>query len=282
MDTEQYLSQKQRLWALQRQIPLRPKYDFMQTEPHFTVNLEDNFFQPPEPETLDELVGPHEPQNGDSYLDLHDLYSSTVMALNFFYYWKSKRNLEPIMDAFGLPGLKPMDIAYERKCSSSESGKKQYLFDINIQTRSTMQAAVVCSFAEPFHNWDELHGLSPSFIEEYPYWSAFPRTEQLAREISPFDTRFGKMNGPRLIKRALDLYLQCPDKDAIILIYLHQPAFFLGSSKLEQEINWLQESLNGDGVTFKTMGLQQLIMNLKDKVTQEDSDYLTYLTERYF
>ncbi len=272
METGKYLIQKQILWAQRNRIPLRSRYEFSRSEPHYTVNLEDNFLRVPERLLRDETAL----NTGKTAGELQTIHSPRVLAYNVFDYWNRKGEYEPVMNALELSGLKFRTIELNDETGSRED-HGTFSAELTIRTQEGFVAVINGTFAKPSFEEYEPCGLEEEYIEDYPFRPDFPHIVNLARENSPCNVMFGGLDGPGLIRKVLELYRETTDKESFMLIHLHDH-----SLRIDQEINWLEQALSADGVTFKAMSWQQLFMNLKMSTGKDDRDYLDYIMDRYF
>lgn len=273
IDPKQYLIQRQILWAQRHQIPLRPKFEFSRSEPHYTVRPEDNFFRISKMNS----DGEADPVSSKAAGEMQALHLPQALACNVFAYWNSRKKAKPLAEALGMTGLHIRDIEIKNDPENIAINFESHLVEVILRADDDFIADLTCSYAESLPKEEEFCGLEEEYISDYPFWSEFPNTLRMVENISPHNLIFAHLDGPGLIRRALDLFRERMDKEAFMLIHLYDHLF-----RIDQESNWLEQALCADGVTFKALSWQQLFINLRVSVNDDDRDYLSYLMDRYF
>jgi len=252
----------------------------------YTTSIGDNLFQPLNEKTREDL------ENGDGGelsvakgpAKIQALHSSSALGINVFDYWRKSTDLSIITASCGLSlaGSKLTGkILFEQKFSIDDRFQYSPNLDAVIipQTGSYQVFAIECKFTEAYSSRSHA-GLDSKYFENGDSWQKLPATKQLAQEISPDDTRFEYLHAAQLIKHILGLNRNFSHRHYRFL-YLWYDALGEPGFRHRQEIEEFANVVRSDGVIFHEITYQDLIVRLA-KHREDHSEYISYITERYF
>ena len=123
-----------------------------------------------------------------------------------------------------------------------------------------------------------------------------PNLYELAKEISPDDTKFQYLDAAQLIKHILGLKNSCDKYNFQIKPGLNGRRLFTRSFRLlylwydvlgkdgvehRKEIEQFAEIAQRDNIKFSHITYQEVIMKLSKEFYEGNEDYLNYITDRY-
>ncbi|MGB2727135.1 MAG: hypothetical protein WBD09_01490, partial [Halobacteriota archaeon] len=112
-------------------------------------------------------------------------------------------------------------------------------------------------------------------------WNDIPHIYQLAQRISPNDNDFNYLHPAQLIKHILGLKRKY-GKNGFRLLYLWYDTLGEEGLRHKEEIERFTEISKDDGVKFQSISYQELILRLRKDCLDEHSEYINYLSNRYF
>ena len=133
-------------------------------------------------------------------------------------------------------------------------------------------------------------------VENISFWDGLPNLYELAKEISPDDTKFQYLDAAQLIKHILGLKNSCDKYNFQIKPGLNGRRLFTRSFRLlylwydvlgkdgvehRKEIEQFAEIAQRDNIKFSHITYQEVIMKLSKEFYEGNEDYLNYITDRY-
>jgi len=288
LSSHEYIISKQIQWAENHNIPLigsRGK----RGRPTYTLDLNQNLFEPLLKDNRDQfLLG-----NGQEILDSQEipskmqaLHSSSALGVNIFQYWQKRGLISEIASACGFcnRGNHVSErIVFEEKYKIASKFVIPPNIDVVIHNNKSSKFklfAVECKFSEAYGG--RRHGgLKSAYLAEQNLWTDLSNLEKLAKEISPDDERYSYLHAAQLIKHILGLKTKLGNKN-FRLLYLWYDVLGKEGADHRVEVKDFTEIAKSDGIKFHAMTYQELIAILDRYYRDEHSDYIRYITERYY
>jgi len=286
MKAYEYIIAKQTQWALNHGIPLvGSKGD--RGRPAYTSDLNLNLF---EPLTLDTRKNFEQGDGGEingNPAKMQAVHSSSALGVNVFQYWQNIQQIPVIAAACGFcrKGNNVSEkIVFEDKYPIDDNLKKFPLapnIDVafhNADSAQFKRFAVECKFSEAYSS-QKHSGLKPAYLELIQLWSDIPNLYDFAKSICP-DENYFYLHSAQLIKHILGLKRKF-GKNSFRLLYLWYDVLGKEGAVHRDEIEKFSEIAKADGIYFKAMSFQELILIMSKKYRQEHASYIKYLSERY-
>lgn len=287
MNPYEHIKQRQVLWALRRGIPLGGQFRYSpdpseaeRGEKLFTLNLDDNLFEPLMPEARQEYEAG---DGGELRGRMNAVHSSSAIAVNVFHYWRSRHLEAEIAKACRVPSTRIREMRFEGKYPIRDEFKRPPNIDVVIDydDQGNLKAtAVECKFNEPFGGW-QMKGLRDVYLRHEELWADLPNLRQVAEAVSPDNTRFVALDAPQLIKHVLGLK-RAYGKRGFRLLYLWYEMPGRQSVRHADELAEFASYLERDGVTFQSLTYQEVIVSLARHQRVDHQAFVDYLAERYF
>jgi len=281
-----YLKQKQLYWALRRGIALVGSAG-ARGEKAYAPTLNQNLFQPLSPKARTEYKsgkGGELTPNEAGVCKMQAVHSSAALTVNLFQYWRDKGRLEPIMKSCDIPGKPNAQLSYESPLRIADAiNRKEFPVDPHIDVYincESFSVAIECKFTEAYSSYKHA-GLKPAYMKAEEFWQDIPECKKLAQAISPCDSEFLHLHPAQLLKHILGLMHARKKKDDFCLIYLWYDAPFDDGYEHRREIERFSDIVNADGISFKALTFQEVILRLTEIHWPEHRKYIDYLTERY-
>lgn len=287
MSPYELIKQRQVLWALRHGKPLGGQFrqdpDPAQAERGerlFTLNLDDNLFEPLGPEAEQEFEAG---DGGELEGRMNAVHSSSATAVNVFHYWRSRGLLAEIAQACRVPSTAITGMRFEAKYPIHDRFMRSPNLDVVIDyapTNVLKATAIECKFNEPFGGWQK-PGLKPVYLEHDEFWADLPNLREVAGLVSPDNTRFVALDAPQLIKHTLGLK-RAHGRTGFRLLYLYYDVPGPEAVRHAEEVAEFSKSLGRDGVTFQSLTYQDVILSLARNQRVGHEAFVDYLVERYF
>jgi len=293
-----FIQTKQVLWARRNNVFLRTPNEKSEIE-MYTTKLEDNLYELLVSVYEDQIkngnggeLGTTQPNaamklsNGSNVpahaAKMEALHSSSATGVNFFHYW-AKRGLAKeiaIACAFEVENVNHYEISFEEKLKIDPSFRISPNIDVVIKCEKPKKTvfAIECKFTEPYsYNHD---GLSAQYIQKKDLWVGIPNLYDFAKKISPTNTQFKHLQPAQLIKHILGLRNNCGSDD-YELLYLWYDVPGPEGCLHRQEIEKFAKIAEVDGIQFRSITYQEVILNLYKDYYQNHNQYIDYLADRY-
>ena len=177
--------------------------------------------------------------------------------------------------------------------------------NIDVVIHGDYDFAIESKFIEPYR--DKPKALKTAYIEDESLWNGLPHLYKLAKKISPDNDIFRYLDAAQLIKHTLGLKntycvqekkeeeLNCtPSNEKEIrtlkitskphefyLIYLWYDVPGEDGFRHRKEIEQFAEIAEADGINFKHITYQEVIVALAKNAYEGNKAYCDYLTDRY-
>ena len=268
---------------------------------NYVNHLSDNLFE----DLTEESIKYYCSGSGNEIKDQEDrlakmkaLRSSSALVVNLFQYWQGK-DVTPILNACRLTSrtnttdAMTAPLNYEIKFEEQfEISKRLFRFPPNIDvviSAPLSEIAIEAKFIEPYDS-NHKKGIRQVYVENISFWEGLPNLYELAKEISPDNTRFRYLDAAQLIKHILGLRNDChcaQEKSArrlkrkFHLLYLWYDV--LGEEGVEhrKEREQFAEIAKKDNVKFSHITYQEVIMKLAQAFYKGNEAYCDYLIDRY-
>jgi len=287
MSASDYIQTKQQIWADNQGIELiGSKGD--RGKRMYTNTLNENLFLPMNStvkQAFDEGDGKEINQEDGFPAKMQALHSSSALAVNVFQYWMDK-DISTIAFACGLCNLNnphPESILFEKKFRIKGIRGNPPNLDVVIENsgESYIKAyGIECKFTEAYSGRGS-HGLNKKYLERPDLWETIPNLHEFARSISPNDEVFNHLHPAQLIRHILGLR-GFYGKQNYRLLYLWYDTLGEEGYKHKEELDIFTRICKADGVKFHSMTYQELISRLRINYLEEHSEYIKYLSNRYF
>ena len=280
MDPFDFIKCKQRIWAKNHNIELMgSKID--KGELNYTKTLRDNLFLDISDESRREFTQGDGNELAGFPAKMQALHSSSALTVNFFEFWKKAKFKKPIAKALRIPSTNILDIKFEKKFPILPNSMRHPNIDVVFNYKNGYCCAIECKFTEPYQQSRKtISGLKEKYISEFEHWDSIPTVFQLAKVISPNDTKFNYLYSAQLVKHVLGLLTKY-DKSKFRLLYVWYDAFGEKSYRHSLELEELASIFRSDGITFQAITWQEVIINLSSYLSGNSLKYLRYLEERY-
>ena len=324
MNGVEFIKSKQRSWAKRKSFELVGGTIPNKGEKNYLNNLSDNLFE----DLTQESIKCYQSGDGNETKDsktrlakMKALHSSSAIVVNLFQYWQGK-DICPILNACKLTSrtnkagciienvgsafpketpVIPPPLNYEIKFEEQFeicSDKTQFPLSPNIDvviSTPLSDIAIESKFTEPYGNRKH-EGLKQKYVENISFWDGLPNLYELAKEISPDDTKFQYLDAAQLIKHILGLKNSCDKYNFQIKPGLNGRRLFTRSFRLlylwydvlgkdgvehRKEIEQFAEIAQRDNIKFSHITYQEVIMKLSKEFYEGNEDYLNYITDRY-
>lgn len=284
MEALELIKTKQKIWAESNGITLIGS-KITRGERVYTSSLTDNLFQPLSQPTVDDFIK----GNGNELVNelgpckMQALHSSSALAVNAYEYWRTASDKTLLATSLDIPsGIN--SVCFEQK-RPIFGGIPPHI-DVVLDYEQDFQCAIECKFSEVFNvqTNPKNKGLKPKYLTGFKNWAAIPHLENLARQISPENQTFIKLDCAQLIKHVLGLMTAAQfDKKKFRLIYLYYGVFGAEGCQHDKEIKIFSDVARSDGIAFQAITWQELICNMyKNRTPNPGLDnYLKYMSERY-
>lgn len=323
MNGAEFIKSKQRSWAKRKGFELFGGTIPNRGEKNYLNNLSDNLFE----DLTEESIKCYRSGDGNETKDsktrlakMKALHSSSAIVVNLFQYWQGK-DVCPILNACKMTSrtnktgymienigsaspketpVIPSPLNYEIKfeeqfeiCSDKSQFPHSPNIDVVISTPLS-DIAIESKFTEPYGNRKH-EGLKQKYVENISFWNGLPNLYELAKEISPDDTKFQYLDAAQLIKHILGLKSCCDKYNSQIkpglngrclkrnfrLLYLWYDVIGKDGVEHRKEIEQFAEIAQRDNVKFSHVAYQEVIMKLSKEFYEGNEEYLNYITDRY-
>ena len=114
---------------------------------------------------------------------------------------------------------------FEKKFPILPNSMRHSNIDVVFNYKNGYCCAIECKFTEPYQQSRKTtSGLKEKYISEFEHWDSIPNVFQLAKIISPNDTKFNYLYSAQLVKHVLGLLTKY-DKSKFRLLYVWYDAF---------------------------------------------------------
>jgi len=287
MNAIEYIQTKQQIWAKSQGINLIGSKG-NRGEKNYTTTLNENLFLPmvsTVKQAFDEGDGNELNQHDGFPVKMQALHSSSALAVNVFQYWMTKK-ISTIASACGLcrrDNTSPKSISFEKKFEINEEFQFSPNIDVVIENSSNFNFkvfAIECKFTEAYSTIGHA-GLKEKYISLENIWVDIPNIYLLAQRISPNDKEFNYLHPAQLIKHILGLKRKY-GKNGFRLLYLWYDTSGEEGFRHKEEIERFTKICKKDGVKIHSISYQELILRLRKDCLNEHSEYVNYLSNRYF
>lgn len=271
MDIAEEIKNQQRTWA-------RTKSMQLSSTGYSCERLEDNLFQPMNSNTREEFG---EGDGNELGGKMRALNSSSVLACNFFDYWRGK-NAAPLAGALGV--VKARGVCFEQKFST---GVSEPNLDVVVFCDEKTLFAIECKYSEPFYS-----GKRKDFLKEKYFprgqklWdeNGLHRCQSVAQRLHERNLRYHHLDAAQLLKHMLGL-ANC-EKNWILLYLWFNPGGPEAGCHEEEIKRFIDEVSHdgkvGGGGAIRAMTYQVLFKRMSKNLDDSHKEYKKYLKDRYF
>lgn len=283
MNNLRYIKSKQKIWAAINGVDIIGSKVAL-GEKCYTKHWEDNFFQPLNDDTLQEIRNRCAEEFGDGVHPgmIQALHSSIALTLNVMDYWRHREDRSELAVALRIPSRNISGISFEKNMPFLPESGEPWHVDIVFEYENGDCCAIENKFAEPFLIRRGEYGLREKQIQAYGGWAHLPAMHDMARNLCPADTTYRIFHPAQLIKHTMGLMNKYGnDKSRFRVVYLYYDGFGEEGYVHEKEIQAFADVAKQDGIRFQARTWQETILNLNDYPEARHIDYVNYLFSRY-
>lgn len=292
MNGSKYIQLKQQNWAKRKGLELVGGTKPDRGEKNYVDDIALNIFnQKLSKETLQDFKkgdGNETKDTTSRLAKMKALHSSSALPVNVFQYWQEK-DVSPILSACKLINRRPFNsdtvpnaVRFEQKF---EISKDKMLFpktpnlDVVIEYNNRV-FAIESKFTESYNGKPK--GLRKAYTkdESKSFWKGITNLEKLGNKISPDNNKFKYLDAAQLLKHILGLK-KAHNKSGFTLLYLWYDVIGKDGAAHREEIEQFTTIAKSDGVTFRHITYQEVIVKLSKEFYVGNEDYVDYLSERY-
>lgn len=286
MDAATYLFERQVLWAQRHGIALQGSEN-ERGRLAYTCSLDDNLFQPLSDATRQDFLHGDGQELKGNPCRLQAVHSSAVVACNVFDYWRTMGDVVAIAQACRLPITDATSLRFEGQYPiASNVDRALFPRDPNIDitityapNRPVKVVGVECKFGEAYNQRGH-PGLARRYLEIPSLWDGLTSCCALASRISPDDGEFLHLHPAQLLKHILGLK-HAHGLAGFTLLYVWYDVFGDCGATHRREIGRFAEAALQDGINFRSITYQEIIINLARQRRAGHQAYVDYLADRY-
>lgn len=262
--TEQLIRSAQRGWAASRQLTF--------DRSDRVGRLEDNLFQPMNPDTRSEFESGDGSELGTASApgSMHSLISSSALCCNVFDAWR----YQPLADlgtALGIDRSYTVHL-FESKHPTGLHGKAPNL-DIELQAHGLKPVAIESKFVETYRR--ATNAFKPAYFSDRAPWDGLDSWRQVAVAIDQGRLTFATLHAAQLIKHVLGLSRRYgPNGFALLYVWYRVPG--PAGDAHQTEIDRFHQDI-GDAVDFRTASYPDVI----SRITEGPPGWIDYVRRRY-
>jgi len=252
----------------------------------YTASLNKNLYVSLSKSTIEQFKQGDGKELNGTPCNMQALHSSSALGVNVFEYWKNLGDATSVAVACGLvrkDSVAPKKIVFEEKYPISEERDHPPNIDVvihNDDSSNVKRLAIECKFTEPYYGRGH-SGLKDFYLTHCSdFWKDIPNLKILAKTISPEDRRFQHLHAAQLLKHILGLKRQF-GKHEFKLLYLWYDALGTAGATHRNEVDEFAGIAKEDGIMFRSMTYQKLIVKLGKMPDAEHAEYVQYLANRY-
>ena len=276
MTITQEVRRQQRSWATARNVSVDRK-DYVEDQV-------ENLFLPLSvrfSKALGDAGGGELQEQRDRPAKIRALHSSAVLAINVFQYWEGRTGSALPM-ALGSGG-ELADVNIEQQFPSGLRGTPPTL-DVVLTLADGHLIATESKFTEWMSKKRvKLDDFRHKYLAADPgHWMArdLPKCQQLASNIASGKETFRQLDALQLLKHALGLQNNVAGRFSLLYLYYDYERESDVADLHREEAARFESSVD-DSLDFKRLSYQQLFAAVAAE-SGTDSDYLSYLRDRYF
>ena len=292
MNGLKFIKSKQQNWAIRKGFNLIGGTIPYRGEKNYLHDLTDNLFEQLSNESFDCYNSGDGNETKDSKTRLAKmkaLHSSSAIVVNLFQHWQ-KKDVYPIIHACGFCSKYPSEtgvmteskIKFEEKFEISTDKSLFPLspnMDVVIEGFQPLVCAIESKFTEPYSSRKH-NGVKQKYIDNTSFWNGLSNLYELAKEISPDNTKFQYLDAAQLIKHILGLKKKY-NTAGFHLLYLWYDVIGNDSFEHRKEIEQFAEIAKRDNIKFSHVTYQEVIIKLSKEFYDGNESYCDYLTDRY-
>jgi hypothetical protein len=286
MNPSTYIKQRQIQWALRKGKRLGSQYR-NHPDPAQQARGEKSFVYERDDNLYESLGGAAEQEfragDGDELAGkMFAVNSSSAAAVNVFHYWRRIGQVSEIARACEVPSTRISGLRFEARFPIREGFRRPPNIDVVIDYANPSGlklTAIECKFDEPYGGWSK-KGLRSVYLDHPEFWDGLPHLRELAERVSPDNAHFDHLDAPQLLKHLLGLTARFSKKE-FRLLYLWYDAPGPEAVKHRGEIAEFAATASQDGIAFRSLTYQDVILSLAKNQRAGHTAYVDYLVERY-
>lgn len=293
MNGKNYIQLKQQNWAKRKGLELvggtKPNRGKKNYVANLTSNIYNQHLSDETQQNFKEGDGNETKDTKSNLAKMKALHSSSALPVNVFQYWQEK-DVSPMLSACKLINSRPFNsdtlpnaVRFEQKFEIYDNKKdfpKKPNLDVVIEYNNKV-CAIESKFTEPYNGKPK--GLREVYTSAQldKLWKGIPNLEELANEISPENDKFKYLDAAQLVKHILGLMNTPKRESGFTLLYLWYDVVGKDGAAHREEIEQFAEIAKSDGIKFRHITYQEVIINLSKEFYVSNENYVDYLTDRY-
>ena len=234
--------------------------------------LDDNLFQPMNPETRSEFEAGDGGELGTELKpgSMHSLISSSALCCNVFDAWRG-RPLGDLGDALSIDRSYQV-YRFESKHSTGLLGKAPNL-DVELQAPGLKPVAIESKFVETYRV--ARNAFKPSYFSDRALWNGLESWRRAAVAIDQGQLTFVTLHAAQLAKHVLGLSRRY-EPDGFVLLYLWFRVPGPAGDTHQAELDTFRDEV-GDSVDFRTADYREVFK----RVAEGPRGWIEYMRGRY-
>jgi hypothetical protein len=220
-------------------------------------------------------------ENAAGICKMQAVHSSAAVSVNVFEYWRQVPDKGLLLRSLGL-AFSQASIAFERPLPIMDKANRDFPvaphLDVCLGSEGNT-VGIEFKFSEAYNGYKH-GGLKQAYLNREELWKDFSACGELARALCPSDHSYKYLHPAQLLKHILGLKRAVAKGGKSELIYLWYDVPFDAGYEHRVEVERFGEIVKKDGIGFKSLTYQELILRLAEK-QNEHREYINYLTERY-
>jgi hypothetical protein len=214
-----------------------------------------------------------------SHGKIQALHSSSALACDWFDYWRD-RDLQPLSRAFGVPA-RFSTLALEQKKFPTGLGGIPPNLDVLLTCSDGTAFAIESEFTESYTKSKAKTYVKPAYFHDgRSLWTeaGLPDCQAVAEALQTGRHDFKVLDVAQLLKQMLALGLSGQHWSPCCLWFEVPGAL---ADQHRQELTDFAARIGTDAARFSALTYQELFARMVSFVGQDDSEYITYLRDRY-
>jgi hypothetical protein len=206
------------------------------------------------------------------------LHSSSALACNWFDYWRD-RDLQPLSRAFGVP-VQFATLALEQHFPTGLGGIGPNL-DALLRSADGTLFAIESKFAEPYTKSKTKTYLKPKYFHDgRRLWTdaGLPGCQAVAEALRTGRHDFKILDVAQLLKHMLAL-AHSGQRWSLCCLWFEVPGAL--ADRHRQELRDFAAEIGVDAAHFSSLAYQALFARMAPVLSENDSEYIAYLRDRY-
>ena len=284
MTTGQFIQRKLQAWAERSGIPLQGSGG-NRGERNYTLSVEQNIFGgallPSVLASFDRGAGG---ELRGAVPTMSALHSSAAMTVNLFQHWVKHRQLDTLARLLSISTRNIEGAGFEDRFPVCDDGQRRGFkeaphLDFAFRYADGSRVGIECKLFEPYGRLDHAP-LRQAYLDLPDTWSEIPACRTLAEQLAAGPAGYARLGASQLLKHVLGLKFGS-SISKVRLLYVYYDAPGDEAAEHRNEIRRWQAAVDGDGVRFEPLSVQEFILRAVRQVRSDHTEYVDYLAQRY-